>query len=156
MSNALTARRAALAGRAAPPEKNPPADKNERPLPSNPYTARATALDVAPPPAPTPAAPAAPLPPNSERPPLNRGAAMAALSSAASAAGGCKRADGPTGAGTATITFSPDGPVKSVSVSAPFAGTPVGQCVANAFRGAHVPPFSGSAFTLPKSFQIPQ
>jgi hypothetical protein len=53
------------------------------------------------------------------------------------------------------VTFSPDGPVKSVSVSAPFAGTAVGQCVANAFRGAHVPPFSGSSFTLPKGFQIP-
>jgi hypothetical protein len=67
----------------------------------------------------------------------------------------CKRSDGPTGSGTATVTFSPDGPVKSVSVSAPFAGTPVGQCVVNAFRGAHVPPFSGSSFTLPKGFQIP-
>jgi len=81
---------------------------------------------------------------------------MAALSSAASAASNCKRADGPTGVGTATITFSPDGPVKSVSVSAPFAGTSVGQCVSGVFRSAHVPPFSGSAFTLPKGFQIPE
>jgi len=30
----------------------------------------------------------------------------------------------------------------------------VGQCVIGAFRGAHVPPFSGSSLTLPKSFQI--
>jgi hypothetical protein len=110
---------------------------------------------VPPPEVAKPAAPAAPLPPPDERAPLNRGAALAALSSAASSAMSCKRPDGPTGSGTATVTFSPDGPVKSVSVSAPFAGTSVGQCVANAFRGAHVPPFSGSSFTLPKGFQIP-
>jgi hypothetical protein len=114
------------------------------------------APEVAPPPdPPKPAEPAVALPPPDQRAPLNRGAAVTALSNAASAAMGCKRPDGPTGSGTATVTFSPDGPVKSVSVSAPFAGTPVGQCVANAFRGAHVPPFSGSAFTLPKGFQIP-
>ncbi len=151
-----SARRAAAAGRASPTDKTPPADEVERPLPSNPYTAKAAALDEAPPAAPTPATPAAPLLPNSDRPRLNRGAAMAALSSAASAASGCKRADGPTGAGTATITFSPDGPVKSVSVSPPFAGTSVGQCISTVFRGAHIAPFSGSSFTLPKSFQIPQ
>jgi serine/threonine-protein kinase len=114
------------------------------------------APEVAPPPdPPKPAEPAVALPPPDQRAPLNRGAALTALSNAANSAMGCKRPDGPTGSGTATVTFSPDGPVKSVSVSAPFAGTPVGQCVANAFRGAHVPPFSGSAFTLPKSFQIP-
>jgi eukaryotic-like serine/threonine-protein kinase len=107
---------------------------------------------------PTPATPAptTALPPPSERAPLNRGAAVVALNSAASAAMACKRSGGPTGSGTATITFSPDGPVKFVSVSAPFDGTPVGQCVANVFRGAHVPPFSGSSFTLPKGFQIPE
>ncbi len=157
MSNALggtpPARRFTVPGRAAPADKATDKTAPERPLPSNPYTAKAAALDVTLPE--TPATPAA-LPPNSERPPLNRGAAMAALSSAASAAAGCKRADGPHGAGTATITFSPDGPAKSVSVSAPFAGTSVGRCVSSAFRGAHVPPFSGSSFTLPKGFQIPE
>lgn len=95
------------------------------------------------------------IPPD-QRAPLNRGAALAALGSAASTATSCKREGGPSGSGSASVTFSPDGPVKSVTVSAPFAGTPVGQCVANAFRGAHVPPFSGSSVTLPKSFQIPQ
>jgi serine/threonine protein kinase len=96
------------------------------------------------------------LPPNDERPPLNRRAALSALNSAASSAMACKRPDGPTGAGTASITFSPDGPVESVGVSAPFAGTAVGACVASVFRGAHVPPFSGSSLTLPKGFQIPE
>jgi serine/threonine protein kinase len=128
----------------APAKKEPVAAATPDPTP-----------EVVPPPEAKPATPAAPLPPPDERAPLNRGAALAALSSAASSAMSCKRPDGPTGSGTATVTFSPDGPVKSVSVSAPFAGTPVGQCVANAFRGAHVPPFSGSSFTLPKGFQIP-
>lgn len=104
----------------------------------------------------TTAPPAAAIAPPDQRAPLNRGAALAALGSAASAATGCKRDGGPTGSGSASVTFSPDGPVKSVTVSAPFAGTPVGQCVASVFRGAHVPPFSGSSVTLPKSFQIPQ
>jgi hypothetical protein len=81
---------------------------------------------------------------------------LAALGSAASAASACKREGGPNGSGSASVTFSPDGPVKSVTVSPPFAGTAVGQCVATAFRGARVPPFSGSSITLPKSFQIPK
>jgi hypothetical protein len=52
------------------------------------------------------------------------------------------------------ITFSPDGPVSSVSLSAPFSGTPVGSCVATAFRSTRVPAFTGSAVTLPQSFRI--
>jgi hypothetical protein len=93
--------------------------------------------------------------PPDQRAPLNRGAALAALGTAASAASSCKRSDGPSGSGSASVTFSPEGAVKSVTVSAPFAGTSVGQCVATVFRGAHVPPFSGSSVTLPKSFKIP-
>jgi serine/threonine protein kinase len=164
----------ALAGHKAPAEKPAPTERapaekpapteKPTPTPSNGSVAAAnktkeqSTADVAVPDPPTPATPATPapaLPPKGERAPLNRGAALAALSSAASSASGCKRPDGPTGPGTATITFSPDGPVKSVSVSAPYAGTPVGQCVSAVFRGAHVPPFSGSSFTLPKSFSIP-
>jgi eukaryotic-like serine/threonine-protein kinase len=99
---------------------------------------------------------AAQLPPNGQRPPLNRGAALAALGAAASAAIKCKRPDGPSGAGRASVTFSPDGPVSSVNISPPFAGTSVGNCIASAFRNAHVPPFSGGAITLPKGFAIPE
>jgi hypothetical protein len=150
------ARKAAAAHAAAAKDDPPaPATVTAKKDPPSATPEPTPAPDVAPPPEPKAAEPAAPLPPSSERAPLNRGAAMSTLSSAASAAMACKRPDGPTGSGTATVTFSPDGPVKSVSVSAPFAGTPVGQCVANAFRGAHVPPFSGSSFTLPKGFQIP-
>jgi len=128
--------------------KKDPAPAAEAPKPAEPDPAPAVE-------APKPAEPAPALPPNDQRAPLSRGAAMSALSSAASSAASCKRPDGPTGSGTASVTFSPDGPVKSVSVSAPFAGTPVGQCISNSFRNAHVPPFSGSSITLPKSFVIP-
>ena len=122
----------------------------------NTQAAIAQAVNATPPPTAAPVTPPPPVIPPDQRAPLNRGAALAALGSAASAATSCKREGGPSGSGSASITFSPDGPVKSVTVSAPFAGTAVGQCVAGMFRGAHVPPFSGSSVTLPKSFQIPQ
>jgi eukaryotic-like serine/threonine-protein kinase len=119
----------------------------------NPYKTKELSGETAQPPATTRPAEAVPA---GERSPLNRGAALAALGSAASAAAACKREGGPSGSGSASVTFSPDGPVKSVNVSAPFAGTPVGQCVVSAFRAARVPPFSGSSITLPKSFKVPQ
>ena len=118
----------------------------------NPY--KVNELPAANVPASTTATPTAAVVPPDQRAPLNRGAALAALGSAASAASACKRADGPSGSGSVNVTFAPSGAVKSVTVSAPFAGSAVGQCVASAFRGAHVPSFSGSAVTLPKSFRI--
>jgi len=130
---------------------------SQKPAANTPPAPTATAANT--PPAPTaapPSPPAAEIVPPDQRSPLNRGAALAALGTAASAATACKREGGPSGSGSASVTFSPDGPVKAVTVSAPFAGTAVGQCVAAAFRGAHVPPFSGSSITLPKSFQVPQ
>jgi serine/threonine-protein kinase len=93
-------------------------------------------------------------PPVDQRSPLNRSAALNALSSAASQAAACKREGGPTGAGSVSVVFSPEGPVKSVSVSPPFAGTSVGSCVQTVFRNVRVQPFSGSAVTLSKSFRI--
>jgi eukaryotic-like serine/threonine-protein kinase len=97
---------------------------------------------------------AAPSPPEEERGPLNKGAAMAALASAAGRARACGGGDGPTGAGRAMVTFSPEGPVSNVTVAAPFAGTSAGACIAAAFRTARVPAFTGSAVTLPGSFRI--
>ena len=94
-------------------------------------------------------------PPPGERGSFNRGAATSALASAARRAAGCKGDDGPTGPGRATVTFSPDGPVSSVSVAPPFAGTSVGDCVATSYRNAQVPAFTGSSVTLPHSFRIP-
>ena len=94
-------------------------------------------------------------PPPGERGSFSRGAATSVLANAAQRAQACKSGDGPSGAGRATITFSPDGPASNVSVSPPFAGTSVGACVATAYRSAKVPPFTGSSVTLPHSFRIP-
>jgi hypothetical protein len=53
------------------------------------------------------------------------------------------------------VTFAPSGNVTSAQVEGPpFAGTPVGGCIASAFRGAKVPPFSGAPVTVSKSFSI--
>jgi predicted Zn finger-like uncharacterized protein len=86
---------------------------------------------------------------------FDRAAAMSALGGAAGAASGCKKPDGPTGSGRVRVTFAPSGTVTSASVDGPpFAGTPVGGCVAAAFRNAHVPPFAGSPVAVSKSFSI--
>ncbi|RYZ09145.1 MAG: serine/threonine protein kinase [Myxococcales bacterium] len=148
---------------AAPPVGDKPSkpEKPEKPAEAKPTAApekepsvevEAPALPAA---AELPPAPTEKPPPPDQRTPLNRSSALTALSKAASSASSCKREGGPSGVGSASITFSPDGPVSSVSLAAPFAGTPVGSCVQAVFRGAHVPPFSGSAVTLSKSFRIP-
>jgi predicted Zn finger-like uncharacterized protein len=86
---------------------------------------------------------------------FNKGAAISALSSAASAASGCKRPDGPTGSGKAVVTFAPSGNVTSATVSGgSFGGTSVGGCIASVFRRAKVPPFEGGPVTVSKSFSI--
>lgn len=101
-----------------------------------------------PPPEPPPPAPAT----GAE---FSKSAAVSALNSAAGAAAACKKADGPTGRGRASVTFAPSGRVTSATVDgAPFAGTSVGGCVAAAFRRASVPPFVGSPVTVHKSFSI--
>lgn len=87
--------------------------------------------------------------------PFSRSAAISALSTAASAAAGCKQAGGPTGRGRVSVTFAPSGRVTTATVNGPpFAGTSVGGCVAAQFRRATVPPFSGSPVTVHKSFSI--
>jgi hypothetical protein len=96
----------------------------------------------------------APAPVTADQP-FNRGAAVAAMSAAASQASGCKKPGGPTGSGKATLTFAPTGRVTSATVdSPPFAGTAVGGCVAAIFRRAKVPPFTGNPIRVSKSFSI--
>ncbi|HMJ16703.1 MAG TPA: zinc-ribbon domain-containing protein [Polyangiaceae bacterium] len=90
-----------------------------------------------------------------EGPPFNRGAAIAALSSASGSVSGCKKAGGPTGSGKVLVTFAPSGRVTSANVSAgSFGGTGVGGCVASVFRRARVPAFGGGPVTVSKSFTI--
>ena len=99
-------------------------------------------------------APEAP-PEETERPPFDKGAARAALSSAAASVAGCKRPGGPTGRGRATVTFAPSGRVTTANVSGgEYGGSAVGGCIAGIFRRARVPAFSGSPVTVAKSFNI--
>jgi predicted Zn finger-like uncharacterized protein len=86
---------------------------------------------------------------------FSKDAAVAALSVAASQATVCKKPEGPWGSGKALVTFAPSGRVTTANVTgAPFGGTPVGGCVANVFRRAKIPAFSGDAVTVSKSFTI--
>jgi predicted Zn finger-like uncharacterized protein len=86
--------------------------------------------------------------------PFNMGEAKARLASIAGSVQGCKKGD-LSGSGRVVVTFAPSGGVSSAVVSGvPFEGTPTGACVASRFRGAHVPAFTGSPFSVSKSFTI--
>ncbi len=106
--------------------------------------AAAPVVKAAPAPAPAPEADA----------PFNMGEAKSRLAAAAAAVQACKKGDA-TGTGRVVVLFAPSGAAQSATVSgAPFEGTPTGACVAARFRGVHVPAFSGSPFSVSKSFTI--
>ena len=95
----------------------------------------------------------APAPAAASTAQFDRGAAAASLG--AVNVGACKKGDGPTGSGHVSVTFAPTGSVVSAVVDGPpFAGTPVGGCVAGKFRGARVPAFGGGNVKVGKSFSI--
>jgi hypothetical protein len=84
---------------------------------------------------------------------FDRGAAAAALGNVNIQS--CKKSGGPTGAGKVTVTFAPNGSVSNAEIDGtPFAGTPVGGCIAGKYRGVHVAPFSGAPVTVGKSFTL--
>lgn len=85
-------------------------------------------------------------------PPFDRAAATRALGVDVAS---CKRGDGPTGPGHVKVTFQPSGSASGVEVDAPYAGTPVGTCVAQRFRATTIPAFAGGPLTLGKTFVIP-
>ena len=85
---------------------------------------------------------------------FDKGAAITALSAAAASAASCKKPDGPTGGGKASVTFAPSGRATNSTVSGALAGTDVGGCVARVFRSAKVPPFAGDPVTVSKSFVV--
>ncbi len=87
--------------------------------------------------------------------PFNMGEAKSRLAAAAAAVQACKKPDGPAGTGRVVVLFAPSGGAQTATISgAPFEGTPTGACVAARFRGVHVPAFSGSPFSVSKSFTI--
>jgi predicted Zn finger-like uncharacterized protein len=103
--------------------------------------------------APPPAAAPAPAAQGSDQP-FNMGEAKARLGAAAGGAQGCKKGD-VTGTGRVVVVFAPSGAVQSATVSGPpFQGTPTGACVAAKFHAVRVPAFSGSPFSVSKSFTI--
>jgi predicted Zn finger-like uncharacterized protein len=127
------------------------ADKPDKPAAPGPALV-AVAPDKPAAPAPAAAAPAAAAPAGGD---FDRAAALSSLSAAASAAQSCKKPDGPTGSGRISITFANSGAATTAQVEGPpFAGTPVGGCVAARFRGVHVPPFGGQPVTVHKTFMI--
>jgi hypothetical protein len=86
---------------------------------------------------------------------VNFGEAKAKLGAAATSAQSCKKPDGPVGTGRVVVVFAPSGGAQTATLQGPpFDGTPTGACVAARFRGVHVPPFSGSPFSVTKSFTI--
>jgi len=140
-SAATSAKPATSAAAAMPAAATAAAKPGEKPA------AAAAAADAKKPEAATP--PAAPAGGD-----FDKSAAIAALGAAAANAASCKKPDGPTGTGKASVTFAPSGRATNSTVTGAFAGTDVGGCVARIFRGAKVPPFAGDPVTVSKSFTI--
>ena len=89
--------------------------------------------------------------------PFDPAAASAALSAAAGGAASCRTdsTEGPKSV-TVAVTFAPSGRVTTATImGGQFAGTPVGGCIAQAFKSAHVPPFEGDPVTVKKTVQLP-
>jgi hypothetical protein len=128
-------------------------DKGEKaPVPAPPPGPQ---LEKVPPPTPAPKEQAPAPAPAGGSGDFDRAAALSALSAAATAAQSCKKSDGPTGSGRIAVTFANNGQATTANVEGPpFAGTPVGGCVAARFRGTHVPPFGGAPVTVHKTFNI--
>jgi hypothetical protein len=81
-------------------------------------------------------------------------AAASALTKAAESALSCKRPGGPTGSVTVKLTFASNGIPSTVVIPAPFAGTPVGECVEKSFRAAKIPAFDGAPVAAQKTFDL--
>ncbi len=84
-------------------------------------------------------------------PRLDAPAVRAAMVEAADSLLMC-RAKGGLGPGTATVTADPEGRA-TVSLSAPYAGSAAGACIARRFARAAVP-FEGEPFTLRVRFEL--
>jgi|GEM_PF-683882 len=135
---AASAKATTTAGPSATPtaETKPPATSGQPPKP-----AETKPAEPAPPPTP-------PSPGGSDAP-FDKAAASTAMGSARSAAMSCKQEGGPQGNATVRVTFAPNGrSTNAVIDGPPFAGTPVGGCIASKFRGLQIPPFGGSPVTV--------
>ena len=87
--------------------------------------------------------------------PFSSSAAAQAMRQASIMASRCRREGDPTGEARIQITFAGSGKVTSATVSGPpFAGTATGSCIAEQFRKAQVPEFSGNRVSLTKTLTI--
>lgn len=85
---------------------------------------------------------------------FDKGAAIKALSAAASQSASCG-AGGAPGKGKIQVTFAPSGKVSDAQlVEGPFGGSTAGKCALRHFRAAKVPAFSGAPVTVAKSFRV--
>jgi predicted Zn finger-like uncharacterized protein len=84
---------------------------------------------------------------------LDRAAATHALEAVSLAS--CRGANSPNGQGHVVVTLQPSGAASNADVDAPpFAGTDTGRCIARAYRGVHVPAFTGASVTVGKRFTL--
>jgi hypothetical protein len=148
----------------APTPTQTAAPTNNAPTPVNPGPTAVNPGPTAVNPGPTPVNPgptAMPKPVPSAAPAVdpnawNEGAARARLAQANGVLVFCKKPDEPTGPGSASVTFSPEGTVSSVTLDPPYAGTKAGDCVAGQFKRAKVNAFQGSSQTIKHSFDVPK
>jgi hypothetical protein len=91
---------------------------------------------------------------SADLPAFDRGAAQAALSNLAASISAC--GDGATtGRSGVTVTFAPGGGASQVTLDpGPLTGTAPGRCVVQVFRGAKVPPFSGSPVPVHRNVSL--
>jgi hypothetical protein len=67
----------------------------------------------------------------------------------------CKKPGGPSGAGRIEITYAPDGSARSSrAIGEPFAGSGVGQCVAEQLKKIKVPAFKQRELTVVAHFEL--
>jgi hypothetical protein len=91
---------------------------------------------------------------SSSLPPVDLAEAKRRLSAIAADVQSCK-GNGPSGTGRVVVVFTPAGVAQSARVGGPpFEGTPAGDCVAERFKQARLPPFNGPLFSVAKSFSI--
>jgi len=120
--------------------------------PTTTMTTTAPAFTAMPTPVPATATPKPAADPNA----WNESAARSRLGIANGVLVICKKEGGVTGPGNASVTFSPDGTVASVSLDPPYAGTKEGDCVAAQLRRAKVNPYNGGAQTVRHAFEVPK
>lgn len=86
--------------------------------------------------------------------PFDFGKAKAALVSAAGRASGCGKEEA-TGSGAVMVTFATSGRIANVTILTPkFQTGATAGCIRSAFSAARIPPFSGAAKAVKKSFTI--